>query len=175
MLLIWTKNSSLISKFIRWISGEPASHFAVVFDSKLVFHSNLAGVGLAWFPTFTQSQTIVATIKLDLELETEESFYHGILNAYSGKAYDFGALIYFLIKGLQWKFASKPLPTQNMWADSDAYLCTEIAKCLPLSTINVKLPEHLDMVTPWQLYQIISLGRARLELTQVEGGAKNVI
>jgi hypothetical protein len=154
MKLIWTKNTSVLSKLIRGVLGEPVSHFGVVFDNKLVFHSNLLGAHVEWFETFKRTNTIVFEIERGLALEGEEAVYQAILDVQTGRGYDYGALGYFTYRALLKRLAGVPLPTQNQWQTAAKLLCTEIAQVLPDAVVPAALKQKdLSIVSPYQLYQ----------------------
>lgn len=152
MRLLWTKNKMPLSWLIRWGLDEPVSHFAIVFDDRLVFHSNLFGVHLQWFDTFKKSQQIVFSINLNLPLETEENVYLDVIGRQDSKPYDFRAFMYFMWCGFLRKFFNKEMPKVSSMNDNNAYLCTELA----FAILNLlKLEEKdldLSITSPFQLY-----------------------
>lgn len=132
MLLIWTKSSMPLSKAIRWLAGEPVSHFGVVFDKSLVFHSNLYGAHLEWFDTFKKHCEIVYSMDIKgMTLEQEEAVYRSIVSRFDGYKYDFRAFFYFGWRLLMRKIFRKPLPAKNRWDNEKHLLCTEIASGFP--------------------------------------------
>lgn len=151
MTLIWTKSALPLSKLIRWTMNEPVSHFGIVFDNGIVFHSNLLGTHIEWYGSFVKNCDIVHSIEIPLSLEAEEAVYKNLLNTYDDKPYDFGALFYFGYRALLKKFFGVPLPQRNEWAKADNFLCTEIAGVLPESVMP-KLPRDLAITSPYTLY-----------------------
>lgn len=152
MLLIFTKSSQPLSKLIRWGTDEPVSHFAIVFDDKLVFHSNLLGVHLEWFDTFKKHATIVYSISLrHTTLEEQEAVFRGIVDNFDGSKYDFKAFLYFAWRVFLRKCFNKELPKVNIWDDKHGFLCTELAKALPTP---FKLDADLSIITPFTLWEI---------------------
>lgn len=151
MLLIWTRNKSPLSRLIRWGLREPVSHFAIVFDESLVFHSNLLGVHLEWFNTFKKKQEIVYTIPLrHTTLEEQEVVFRSIVDRFNGKMYDYGAFLYLCYRVALKRLFGKPIPAHNRWNDQGKYLCHELAEGLP-GPFRV---ENLEIITPYQLYEI---------------------
>lgn len=150
MKLVFTKSNLPLSKIIRWGLEEPVSHFAVVFDDKIVFHSNLAGVQIDWFNNFKTKCEIVYSLDYNLGLEKEEQIYQSILDKNVGKSYDFPGFLYFIWRGFLNKVFSKPFPEKNKWAKDGEFICTGLAAELPKGL----LPEIQDteMVSPYQLY-----------------------
>lgn len=143
--LIFTKNNTCLSRLIRWGLGEDVSHMGIVFDKKVVFHSNLYGTHLKWLINFIKKNDIVHIIDVPLSLQEEEEIFLRIPQ-YDEKWYDFGALFYFLWRGLLYKLFSTPIPKTNIFGHSDQFLCTELAKMIDPSLDN------LEMTSPYQVY-----------------------
>lgn len=150
--LVWTKNNSVLSRFIRWIFGEPCSHFAYLLDEKLVFHSNLVGVHLTWFDWFKDKNELVHRVDLDLTLPEQEELYLKILKLFRSGKYDYGAMFYFGISGLLHKIFGRTMPSKNAWGSENAWMCEELF--LPLSE-QIQLPASLDIITPERLYLLV--------------------
>lgn len=155
MKLIWTKNHLPLSVVIRWLFGEPCSHFAVVLDDSIVFHSNLWGVHIEWYPEFKKSVTVV------FEEEAEEigddvynalmGRYRDLLNRNVGRGYDFGGLLYGFWRAILWRLFKKPIPATNAWASSGRIMCEELFPLLQLKR-QITLPRDIAMMSPYQLY-----------------------
>lgn len=154
MRLLFTKNNMPLSWLIRWGLDEPVSHVSFVFDEKLVFHSQLFGVHLAWFDTFKKSQTIVYELDISGSLEYEESVYLSLLGQVDGRPYDYKAFCYFMWRGLLKKVFGIPMPKTSIHNDKRAFLCTELAfvilKLLKLDEKEI----DLSVTSPFQLFQI---------------------
>jgi hypothetical protein len=155
MKLIWTKNHQPLSVLIRHLFKEPCSHFAVVLDDQIVFHSNMSGAHIEWYPSFKKNQTIV--FEIEVEENGDEVYnallgrYHELLDKYDGKPYDFGGLLYGFWRAILWRFFNKPIPTTNAWAKADAFMCVELFVGLPLKN-PPQLPRDIAMVSPYQIY-----------------------
>ena len=143
--IVFTKNNSCLSKLIRWIANEPVSHVAIIFDKKVVFHSNLYGVNVQWFGSFLKTHEIVYQLDYAYSLEQEEEVYQKIPE-YDGHRYDLGALFYLAWRGILYKLFKKPIPKDNLFGNKDQFLCVELAKI-----IDPKL-ENLEMTSPYQVY-----------------------
>lgn len=153
MKLIWTKSNLPLSIAIRGLLKEPVSHFGIVFDNGIVFHSNLLGTHIEWYGTFKKKCEIVYELDYPMSLENEEKIYRAILDTYDDKGYDFGGLFYFAYRGLCLRLIGRPLPKTNEWASGDKFLCTELAGVIPQSLIKDSLNgEDLSIVSPYQLY-----------------------
>lgn len=151
MKLIWTKSNLPLSVLIQWFSQEPCSHFAIVFDDSLVFHSNLFGVHLEWYSHYKKSTTIVFEKDIPMSLEDEERLYRAIVDEHYGKPYDYKALLYFGWRMTLKRFFGTPLPTRNDWQTPESFLCTGLAKSL-----GEVFPMELDyeMVSPYALWRL---------------------
>lgn len=157
MKLIWVKGTTSFSKFIMWGLKEPVSHFAIVFDDKLVFHSDLLGVRVAWYPTFLKTHEIVFQKDFPAAtLETEEDTYQKIITAFDGSGYDYKALLYFAWRGVLWRFFKRPFPDSNPWGSDKSFLCTEMAKVLPDWIIPKDVKDKdLGIVSPYKLWWMV--------------------
>lgn len=157
MTLIWTKSKQPLSVAIRGILQEPVSHFGIVFDNGIVFHSNLLGSHVEWYGTFKKKCDIVYSLEFNLKLEQEEQVYQDILNTYDDKPYDFGALFYFAFRAIISRITGKGLPKTNEFQSADKFLCTELAGCLPDYIVSKDIKsQDLSIVTPYGLYLQIS-------------------
>lgn len=161
MTLIWTKSKQPLSIAIRGMLQEPVSHFGIVFDNGIVFHSNLLGSHIEWYGTFTKKCEIVYSLQFTLNLEEEEAVYQNILNTYDDKPYDYAAFLYFAYRALLKRTIGKPLPTTNELQDGDRLLCTELAKCVPDYIVPASIKDRdLSIVSPYQLYLQIMAAQA---------------
>lgn len=149
--LLWTRSTAPLSKAIRWALDEPVSHFAILMDDRLVFHSNLIGTHLKWKTSFEKKAEIVYSLRLNLSSEEEEEIYQRLIQL-DERPYDLSAFLYFAFHGLKHRLLQTPIPTKNPWATNRGLLCTEVSKAL---TDFVALPTHLDIITPYQLYWFI--------------------
>jgi hypothetical protein len=149
---IITKNSLPGSKLIQWGLNEPASHFAVVFDNKLVLHSSFRGVHLRWYPHFINEYNVVDLIELNWSLAKEEKIYQAMLNCSEGQGYDWKAFSYFFWRGLLKKFFKVPIPDTSPFKDGKDFLCTEIAYKLPRELVGGL---DLGITSPYRLFSII--------------------
>ena len=160
MKLIWTKNNQPLSIAIRSTLKEPVSHFGIVFDNGIVFHSNLLGTHIEWYGSFIKKCDTVYSIDYTMSLEEEEAVYLNILNTYDGVGYDYGALFYFAYRGLLYKIANIEFPKTNKFQSSSKLLCTELAGCLPDNIVSANIKnEDLSIISPYKLYLKISKNR----------------
>ncbi len=140
-----------LSKLIRWGLNEPVSHMAIVFDEKLVFHSNFKGIHIEWFETFKRDNEIVLEIDIKTDLYNEEKTYQSIITAYDGKGYDYLGLVYLIYKGFMHKLFNKSLPTDNKWASNNKYFCIEIIKLFE----QIDIDTNVEVSTPYQIYKLL--------------------
>lgn len=154
MKLIWVSGTLPLSKAIMWLLNEPVSHFAIVFDEKIVFHSDLLGVKISWYATFLKTHTVVYEIDhTDAALDLQEATYQSIISQYDGKNYDYGAFFYFAWRGLLKKLFNKPIPTKDPWGSKNGFLCTEMVQTLPDSIVPTDIKaDDLSITSPYQLW-----------------------
>lgn len=160
MKLIFTKSKLPLSKLIRWGLNEPASHFAIVFDNSIVFHSNLTGTHVDWYNHFKSSCEIAYELDYNLPLEAEESIYQSILNKNTGKSYDFGGFFYFIWRALLNKCFGFKFPEINKWSKEGKFLCTGLAAELPLEHFKgLETIKDTEMTSPYQIYLRLKNGK----------------
>jgi hypothetical protein len=148
MKLLFTKNNLPLSRLIRWAFGETCSHFAIAFDNRVVFHSNLKGCHVEWLASFLKCSSVVYEIPLNATLDQEESVYQECLKV-DGKAYDFGAFLFLCLDVILFKLFKIPLQNRNLFASPNSFICVELAECLkPV----MKIPENLSATSPYNLY-----------------------
>lgn len=133
MEIIFTKNNTVLSRLIRYLTKEPVSHCAIR-DTDYIIHSNLLGINISRLEDFHSEVLYSVEIPYDPEkLATS-------VEKYEGRMYDFGALLYL---GLRCIF--KGLPKQNLWQCSGMFLCTEWVT-------QVLDGKEVSDITPYQLY-----------------------
>ena len=143
---------SPVSWLIQHGTQQPASHFALCFDDRLVFHSDLLGTHPVFRASFLKTHDIVKEVQIDANKETEDQVWNACYS-FDGREYDYPAFAYFLAYGLTHLWAKQRLPTQNPWAENGSFLCTEVAKALRPCFPNVPAPYwyKLSAKTPWDL------------------------
>jgi hypothetical protein len=154
--VITTKNSSPLSWLIRYTTKEEASHFAIVFDNRLVFHSNLYGAHPIFKSKLTKSSQIVEELEIKTTLEKEEEVFQLIENKFDGKEYDYLSLIFWFIQAIPYLLANKPLHKipKNLWNSEDQYVCTEVAYALTPIFPNLK-DTDLSTLTPQSILKLL--------------------
>lgn len=151
MKIIFTRNGLLFSRFLRWGLKEPVSHMAIVFDEKIVFHSNFKGVHIQWFETFKRSNEIVYEINIEMDLQQEEALYQKIITVNDGKSYDYMGLLYLIYRGIGHRFFNQPMPTNNKWASNNNYFCIELLSLFEQITIDT----NLEVSSPYSVYKLL--------------------
>lgn len=153
MKLLWVKGNLPLSHLIMWGLSEPVSHFAIALDDKIVFHSDMLGLHIAWKKSFDKTHTTVFEHEIDLPLIEEEAIYRTILDQYDGASYDFGAFAYFAWRAFLKKCFKKEMPQKNPWGSKNHFLCDEIIQLLPIELIGQELKEaDLAMKSPYQTW-----------------------
>lgn len=150
MKVAFTKSHLPLSKFIMWGLSEDCSHTVIIFDEKLVIHSNLFGVHVNFLESFKKHCTIVHEVELDLPLIAEENVYKNLIQL-DGLDYDFKAFLYFCWRGILKMLFKIPLPKLNKF-NSSGILCTEIVQCL---RNIIDIPEDLSMYSPYMVYKYL--------------------
>jgi len=156
MRFLFVKSNKPMSKLIMWVLNEPVSHFAIYFPShKSVFHSSTSGVRAILDKDFFQQYEIVFELTCDNGLSVD-GIFSKISKCYMGKAYDYGAFLFFLpiiLAKKMFKYSYK----RNLWSKRNKYLCTELVEVIKLNlSLDIEWPERLDTITPYQLYLIMS-------------------
>lgn len=154
MRIIFTRNSTLLSKIIRAGLKEPVSHVAIVFDDKIVFHSNLKGTHIEWFNEFKKKSDVVYTLSYDLSLEEEEAIYQSVIDKNISKPYDFSAFLFFAYRAFMHKVFGTDYPITNPANKSWAWICVEAVGSLP-EKFQPKTPIDLSMTSPYSLYILL--------------------
>lgn len=164
MKLIFTKSNLPLSVLIRWVLKEPVSHFAIVFEDKVVFQSNLLGTQINWMKTFLSRHgaAVVFQLSYPFDDKTEDRIWDAICDANDGKKYDYGAFFYFTYRAMLFRFFNKPLPKLNPWATKGEFLCTELSQLLPPDLIpGVDSIQNPGIVSPYQLYLVLKAAQEK--------------
>lgn len=136
MQILFTRNNSILSRLIRFLTGEGVSHCAVR-SGPLVIHSNLYGPHIESYEHFNKKSTVVYSVDVEF---SEERLYQ-LLGRYESSTYDFAGLIYL---GIRCMFPF--LPKANLWQHTGMYLCTEWVQEILGTEID-------SSITPYKLYR----------------------
>lgn len=151
MKIVFTKNEMILSKLIRWGLKEPVSHIGFVYGD-IIFHINLLGGHIEYFPTFEKHNEIVKTIDTKMPVHIAKVIFWEIVKAYDGIAYDFSGLFYFLWRGFLWRFFGLDFPAKNALENPGAALCVKAINILPKEYFNID-PEvqDVEMMSPYKV------------------------
>ena len=155
MKLLFTKNNLPVSLLIRWGLSEPCSHMAFCFDNKLVIHSNFLGLQINWLDRFMRGNTLVDSVDIELDLETEESVYLALLAQYDGSSYDWLAFFSFILAAFKFKFFNVEMPKVAIISDKKSFICTETAYALPKKYLEALKNKDLAIMSPNQIRLVI--------------------
>lgn len=157
MKLIWVKGKTPLSKLIMWGLDEPVSHFAIEFDNKIVFHSDLRGTHIQWSKTFYKNRDLVFELEYKPGLNKEEEIYQTILDTYDGSSYDYGGFLYFCWRAALKKFFKKPLPDSNPWGSKKSFICDEVVQLLPDDVCPPEVKDmDLSIKSPYQVWMLLN-------------------
>jgi hypothetical protein len=150
MMLLWTTSDRLASRVIRWASYSEFSHFAICFDwddqgNGIVFHSGPRGTEIVWLRQFLSEHRIIHALEFwePLTLEREEKVYKAILKTEAGRAYDFQALAWWVLRAMLRRAVGLPLPQVNQWQDGARRLCTGIAPAV-INALGIVVRQKID-------------------------------
>lgn len=139
MEILFTRNSMPLSRLIRYVTGEPVSHCALLWDGLVVTHMTLEGFRVTAYGSFADGQEIIYRVPVEQTMLTGDFF-----KKYGRARYDYGALLYL---GLR---AVLPfLPKANLWQTTGMFLCTEFVT-------QSLYGEEDSLITPYKLYERIS-------------------
>jgi hypothetical protein len=157
MKLLWVAGSAPLSKLIMWGLTEPVSHFAISFDDKIIFQSDLLGVHIEWMGTFLKTHTVVFEQDFNLGLEKEEAIFQALCNQYDGSSYDYGAFAYFIWRAALLKMFKMPLPDRNPWGSKKSFLCDEVIQTLPDEVCPPELKKmDLSIKSPYEVWLLFN-------------------
>ena len=164
MKVIFTSSKLPFSWLIKWTFNQPVSHVAFVFDDKWLIHSNFLGVNFQWFSAWKKSNNVVFELSYDLSLLQQEALFQSILDSHAEDPYEWAGFLYFCWRGLLYKLFRMSLPKSNP-LNGKGMLCTELLVSLPPWITN--LPEDIDLsiITPYNLYEILSEAKQKKALS----------
>jgi hypothetical protein len=146
-------------------TGQPCSHFAILFSDDLIFQSNLLGTGVEFAPDFFKNQTVIHEIEIPLDDAVETKVRRQALAEFSGKGYDYGAFIFDIWRMILHRIFGMKIGTKNLWGQNDKFLCVGLAKCLdqdgmPLWVrLAVQRVPDFDVYFPEDLFHYLEASR----------------
>lgn len=151
MKLLFTKNKTIASRIIQFVTGESVSHCGFLIEGiETVLHANFFGTNPQHIKSFDEKNEVVFILDVPLSLERELHIYKEFLRQNSGRWYDFGGILYYGVRLLLNKFFSIPVPEQNLWADKNFDFCVE-ALCR-VSPELTGVEQSGEMLTPYGFY-----------------------
>jgi hypothetical protein len=154
MIFFFTTSKKIISRLIRWATGQDCSHFALCFDEHgIVLHAQSDGVKIEWIESFRRKHEIVHELSVSkkFKLEKWSEFYRDIVTRNINLPYDYGALFFFPVmlvaRCLGFKYK------HNLWGSRKAWLCVELAEVIKeWNIIKCDWPDNFEITTPHELY-----------------------
>ena len=153
MKIVFCAGTSILSKIIMWGLNEPVSHFAIIMDKNLVFHSNLFGVNIQGDNYFEKSHKIVKVIDPHATVEQENDIYYRVVDQLDGTPYDWRTFFYFIWRAILFRVFESTIPVTVPWntTTDQSFLCTRMAFVLPPDWTKPLLPADI-LISPWQMY-----------------------
>ena len=150
-----TRPKNLISKLISWLTGSKSTHFVVNLFDAVIVESSFNGLRVLGLKEFFERQVIVHEIEYSISEEKQVEFLK-IVSPVLDNSYDYKAFFYFGFALLKKKLFDVELPKINEWDEKNKFLCTEIAKLLPIAEIQNKLKNvDVSIISPDELYNIL--------------------
>ncbi len=158
MDILFTTNNKFWSKTFKYLTKEPVSHLAFLFninDCLLTIDCSVDGGRLMTYDKFISSNHPVYKTTLKTDSETELHLFKKSLFLV-GKKYDMPAYIYGIWRGILFTIFGLKAPKRNLLSKPDLYCCTEIF--LPIEEIlkqkyNLSFSGmDLAIKTPYELY-----------------------
>lgn len=154
MRILFTKNNTVVSKWIRSVLNEPVSHIAFEFTHlETVVHANFFGTKPEFIQEFEQNSTIVFSKDFDIGLVREVEIYRAYMKANCLRTFDFGGIIYRGIRTLLKRWFRIPIGSRNLWADKDMDYCVEAALRLGVDVTGIESKD--EMLTPYGYYLLL--------------------
>lgn len=159
MKLVWTKSDKVLSKFIRFLTGDDCSHFAIVlYDGlrgEIMFESNLLGTHPVFYKNSLKSHTVVHEQKVLCSQIIEDAVWDNIVDNYDGRGYDYLGALYLGMRKFLNRTIGLKMPEKNAWANPDKYYCDELFEALKGVPGIPEVPVANAMKTPhdvWKLF-----------------------
>lgn len=155
--LLFTTSDYKFSRLARWALNSDCSHFAILMDRKIVFHSNFTGVHIEPIQSFLKMNHIIHRLQLNTlpTLQQEDELWLRLIDINYGKSYDVGAMLFLGFNLIAHKLVNWPISKNNLWQTKEAFICTEILESLSgLKLGSATFPDmgRVDMRKPHDLY-----------------------
>lgn len=154
MKLVWTKVHYFGKEdLITWGLEEPCSHFAIIFNSGAVLHSDFwHGVNITTEKEFFKDRVLVFARPLVIPFKTEEYLLEKAMDKLdeSKSGYDYKYMLYLVKEALKLKLCRNKIDMDVDYESNNQIICHEILEWLGL------LPHDFDQKganTPYRLYK----------------------
>ena len=158
MKVIWTKSRLPLSYIIRWFTGEPCSHLALVFNSNnggIMFESNLMGTHIKFFKNAKKHCTIVHEMIVPMTSAQEDCAWDLMVDRFDDKPYDYMGALYLGLMKLRFRIFKTPISKVNKWQNKGAYFCDELYQILEIAGFK-HLGVELGMKSPEDVWLDLS-------------------
>lgn len=116
-----TRSNLIMSRVIRAVTGEKASHCVLIIDDLWVVHSNFYGVHAEYIGDFLDVNELVDRVSYPASPERVMD----TLSKYKRSGYDYGAMIYLGLALAARRLFPRFVPKQNLWQTTGMFMCTE--------------------------------------------------
>ena len=108
--LLFTTSDYKFSRLARWALNSDCSHFAILMDRKIVFHSNFAGAHIEPIQSFLKMNHIIHRFQFNTlpTLQQEDELWLRLIDMNYGKPYDFGAMLFLGLNLIGKKLVNLP-------------------------------------------------------------------
>lgn len=154
--IVWSYSHNPLSVIIKWLTGEPVSHVAVIFMNHIVMHSNLLGVHITGIGSFNKKSKILYEHEIPMSDQRLKPIMFEMINSYDGMSYDWKVFFYMGLRLLLYRLFGVSMPKKSSINSKNGILCTEIARLLPIPELQNKLNGmDIQIMTPYMLYKVI--------------------
>lgn len=159
--LLFTTSDYKFSRLARWALESDCSHFAILMDRKIVFHSNFTGVHIEPLQSFLKMNQIIHRLQFNTlpTLPQEDELWLRLIDMNYGKPYDIGAMLFLGLNLIGNKLMNLPLSKNNLWQTKEGFICTELLESLSgLKLGSATFPDigQVEMLTPHDLFLELS-------------------
>lgn len=160
MIAAATKGHSIISKLICFITGEPASHFVLIFN-RHVAQINFLGGHITDAGSFFEKNKIIKSVDFNLGMEKSNEMLELLFNEFEEKspAYDFWATFYTGYRSILYRIFKIKFPRTNKWGRINKSNCVNLIEMLPREITKFPLEIDPESRTPMQILEILENAR----------------
>lgn len=156
MIAAATKGNSIISKIICLITGEPASHFVIIFG-KHVAQINFLGGQVVDSGSFLANNKIIKTFDFKLSEEKSDEMLDLVFWKFLSETpkYDFWATFYTGYRAMLYRFFKIKFPRTNKWGRINKSNCVNLVEVFPREVTKFPLEIEPESRTPMQIIEIL--------------------